>query len=339
VVRSVKDRWFLIAGSLLILGLAGGAGGFLYYRTRAAKAAPQPPAVQQPPQIEPGTELSYPSAVQARHVITVAAPADGTIEALEIEPGNDVFEGQVIARITNTALEAERDRAVQDLETAQGRLNNLESSLIAARLESSRAGADESRAQSEYERTERLAIREQNLFKEGATARLKMEKAVKDYEAAKREREALGQLARQARERVTAVTADIDIARKSVEEKTAALEEAKAELAAAEVLSPADGVLLAARAKAGEEVTTAVNDLFQIGVDLHEMQVSFEPDPPALKQLKSGLPALVQILDYSADAVEAEIASIEDGRVKVHFLSPDPSIKPGMAAVVKIRLP
>jgi hypothetical protein len=83
-----------------------------------------------------------------------------------------------------------------------------------------------------------------------------------------------------------------------------------------------------------------MTDLFQVAVDLHELQVIVEPDPPALKRLKPGLPALVQLLDYSADAVEAEIGVIEeDGRVKVYFTSPDPSIKPGMPAVVKIRLP
>jgi multidrug resistance efflux pump len=335
----VKDRWFLIAGSLLILSLAGGAGAFLYYRTRAAKAAPKAPVVEQP-QAPAGTELTFSVPVQARHIVTVAAPIDGTIEAVEIEPGGDVFEGQLIARITNTALESERDRAVQDLETAQGRLNNLESSLIAARLEASRATADEARAKSDYERTERVAIREQGLYKEGATARLKMEKAVKDFESAKKEAEALANLARQARDRVDSTTRDIEIARKAVEEKTAELEVARADLAGAEVHSPADGVLLAARAKAGEEVAVTMTDLFQVGVDLHELQAIVEPEPPALKRLKPGLPVLVQLLDYSADAVEGQIGSIgEDGRVRVHFTSPDPSIKPGMPAVIKIRLP
>ena len=166
-----------------------------------------------------------------------------------------------------------------------------------------------------------------------------MEKAVKDYEAARKEADALAHLERQTRERVDAIARDIEIARKAVDEKTSHLEEARAGMEAAQVHSPADGVLLGARVRPGEEVSVTMQDLFQIGVDLQEMQVTIEPEPPVLERLKAGLPALVEILDHSRDAVEGEVGAIDGDKVRIYFISPDPSVKPGMAAVVKLKLP
>jgi HlyD family secretion protein len=166
-----------------------------------------------------------------------------------------------------------------------------------------------------------------------------MEKAVADFESARKEYEAVSELARQARERVNAVLQDMDASRKTVSEKTAALEEVKEALQAADVISPVDGVLLSARVKPGEPVDLTMEDLFAVGVDLHELRATVEPDPPVVAKLKPGLPALVQILDYSRDAIEAEIGAVEDGKVVVHFTSPNPAVRPGMPAVVKIRIP
>jgi multidrug resistance efflux pump len=336
---SLKDRLFIAFAAVMVLALIAGPAGYLYFRKNVAEKQPEAPVKASAGEVQSGAEVSYPANVQARHIVTVAAPVEGTLDSLDVEVGSDVFEGQILGRIKNGGLEAERDRAIEELESAQSRLNNLESALIAARLESSRAAADASRARSEYDRTQRVHVREQNLYKEGATARLKMEKAAKDYESSQKEFEALNELARQASERVGAIVKDIELARRAVEEKTAASEQARDGLAAAELHSPVDGVFLAARAKAGDEVNLGMEDLFQIGVDLQEMEITIEPEPPVLAKLKVGLPALVQILDHSRDAVEGEIAAIEGDRVKVHFTSPDVAVKPGMAGVVKLRVP
>jgi multidrug resistance efflux pump len=277
--------------------------------------------------------------VQARYVIPVPAPVEGTLEIVEVEPGTDVHQGQLLGRISNTMLTSDRDLAVQELDQAQTRLNNLESSLIAARLEASRASADAMRARSEYDRTQKAAERQEFLFKERATAKLTMERAVAEFEAAKKDYEALAAVANQARERVNAITQDIDVARKTVAEKSTALEDVQTALQAAEIRSPVDGVLLSVKTKVGEPVNTTMDDLFRIGVDLHELQVTVEPEPPILSRLKPGLAAIVQVVDYSRDAIDAEIGSIENGKALINFVSPSPTIRPGMAAVVKIQLP
>jgi multidrug resistance efflux pump len=154
----------------------------------------------------------------------------------------------------------------------------------------------------------------------------------------RQEHDAVDELARQARNRVEALLRDIDLARRALEEKTGFLEQARMALQAATVLSPVDGVFLGSRARQGEPVSMLLDDLLQIGVDLYELQVTVEPEPPVLDRLKVGGTALVQVLDYSKDAVDGEVASIDPktGRVVLTFTPPGPTVRPGMIAVVKI---
>ena len=338
-MKSVKDRLFVFAAPVVLLLVVGTAVFFLY-RARVASKGPQDsPAKQSSQVVLPGGEISFTVPVEAQHMIPVGSPVDGVIEKMDVELGGELLEGQLIARVKNTSLETNRDQAIEEADLAQTRVDNLERSLIAARLEASRATADAVRAKGEYESARKVADVEQYRFSKGAQSKLVAQKAAKAFENARQEFDSLTALAKQADERVSAMVKDLDNARLALSEKNKVLEEAKADLAAADIVSPADGVLIGARAKQGDEVKAATTDLFHIGFDLHELAVTVEPDPSVMARLKQGLPALVTILDYSSDAIDAEIASVEETKVVIHFISPDPSVKPGTNAVVKIRVP
>jgi multidrug efflux pump subunit AcrA (membrane-fusion protein) len=336
VIRRFSDKWFLATASVLLLALISGAA-LLYQRSRTPPAAP--PTASAEPVLPPGSEISFTGLVQARQVVLVPPPMDGTLESVEVEVGQEVFEGQLLARIKNPALESSRDAAREDRERAQSRVNNLESSLIAARLESSRAAADASRAKLEFEKAEKLALRQQMLMREGATARLVHDKAQKDYQMASADYQALRDTERQAQNRVDSLVRDLEAARRALEEKNNQLEAATADLEGAEVVSPVDGILIAARGNPGDEITLAMEDLFQIAIDPGRLQVNIDPDPPARNRLSDGLPALVQVLEISSDALSGELKIGEDGKVRVEFTTTDPYLKPGLNAIVKIKLP
>jgi len=332
--RVASGIWLLIAASILISAMVGGA---IYYFLRPKPSPPKVVAVE--PELAPGVEVSFTGTVQVRHIVLVPAPIEGTLENVDIEVGHEVSEGQLLARIKNTSLEASKTAAMETKETAQSRVNNLESALIAARLEASRASAEASRARLEFERTEKLALRQQMLLREGATARLVYEKAQKDFQGASADYDAMRSSARMEQDRVESLVRDLESARKNLEAASTQLEAAAADLTGADVLSPADGILTGTRAKAGDEVTMDIPDLFQIGVDPGQLQVAIDPDPRVRAKLKTGLPALVQVLELSKDAIEGELKLSEDGKVLVEFNTTDPFLKPGLSAIVKIKLP
>jgi len=327
--------WFLIAGTVVFAGIAAVAVS-VWRRESAAAPKPTPtPAVK--PAFE-GDELTLPGKVRAQHVVSVPAPIEGTLDMVLVEVGQDVHEGQLLVRIKNQLLETAQAQAIEELERAQNRVTNFEGQIVAARLEAARAEAESARAQGEAARLERAYARQQLLHREGATPRLTFEKAQKEYQTAKEEADTARELARIASERVVRLQEDLDQAKKAVEEKTEDLERAKADLAAAEVHSPVDGILVAARGAAGAEVDQTTKDLFQIAVDLSMLEAVVEPDPAALERVKPGQPAIITAVELGNEPLEGRVKEVTDRQAVVEFVSPDPALKPGLTVQVKIKL-
>ncbi len=327
----VRGKWFLAGASLVMLSVAVGALMLLRRDKPAEKPDESAEAVLLP-------EIRLPGIVSAINVVPVPAATEGTLEEVLVAIGEEVFESQLIARVKNTGLESSHEAAKLEFERLQSRVTSLESTLIAARLEASRAAADANRSQAEYDQAQKTAARQQMLYEKGATPRLAFEKAQKEHAAAREEHELLDQVARNSEERVRTVSTELDAARIAFEEARAALEDATAELAATQVVSPVDGVLVGARAKAGEAVNRAMEDLFQIAVDLSRLRVVIEPDPGTLKRIREGMPADIRLDDDPSEVLEGAVATVEEERVTVEFPNAG-AIKPGVGAQVRIKLP
>ncbi|MGH9673486.1 MAG: hypothetical protein ACRD44_09920, partial [Bryobacteraceae bacterium] len=138
--------------------------------------------------------------------------------------------------------------------------------------------------------------------------------------------------------RVSSLSRDLDLARKSLDEKNSDLEEAETALQSADVLSPVDGVVIAVKAAAGDEVTPALADFIRISTDTSRLLLVVEPEPAVLSRMKPGLPALIQVAE-APEGIEGAVREIKESRVLIEFASPSPATKPGMTAHVKIKLP
>ena len=316
--------------------LVAGAGAWFYFRPSAPAQAPVAPQAVAP--VPEPDEVRLAGKIRAQYVIDVAAPQDGMITALFADNGQEVYEGQLLARITSEGLEASREAAVRALEGAQNRLNTIESAVLAGRLEASRARAAASRARSDFDRLERIHSRQQMLLREGAVARQNAERTAREFEMAQSEYQALDDVATRAEERVSNMLKDLDAARRVVEEKNAELEDIKARLAASELVSPVTGLVVGRNGSMGEQVTAERRDFFQIAVNLSQLEVVLEPEPPILKLIGAGQPALVMTAEQAGEGLEGSVKGIDGTLVIVRFVSPNPAIKPGMTAQVRVRL-
>ena len=328
----MRRKWIL-GGALVTVAVLAIGAAFLMRRHPPAQAvraqAPAPPPV---------SDVSLSGKIQAVNVLDVPAPIEGSIDEFYKDVGQEVYEGELIARLKNTTLESARDQASAELERAQSRAARLESSLVSARLEASRARADAIRSRGESERLEKLFLRQQLLYREGATPRLVFEKSQKDYQEAHAEYTGLGEVAKQAEERVEALTKELDAARRVLDDRNQDLEQAKADLAATEVHSPVDGLVVARRGAVGEEVNRNMKDLFQIAVDLSVLAVVVNPEPPLLDRIKPGAPVLVEVAEVGGEGLAGVVKDVKDGRVVVEFRNPSPAVKPGLTAQVVIKL-
>ena len=330
----MRGKWLLFGGCLILLAIA--AGAITVWRQQQAKpAAVAPP----PPPVEPSGDLSLTGKIEARNVIPVKAPSSGTVEEYLVNEGEEVYEGQLVARLQNPTLSTERDQAKERADKTQERLNQLESQMLAARLEVSRGRAEVARIKDDYARADRAYQRQSMLNQQGATPRLTFEKAQKEFEGLRADLETTTARQQVAEGRITDLTRDIDATRKSLEERNTDLEAAEANLQATQVHAPVDGIILKRKGDAGVEIQQGEDDLFEIATDLGNLQVVVEINAAQQAKLKEGAPALVFLTEMGNEPMNGELARIADGRATVLFQNPNPLVKPGLTAQVKIRLP
>jgi multidrug efflux pump subunit AcrA (membrane-fusion protein) len=316
----------------LALVAAASVAGAIYWGSRRLKATPAAPQ----PAAPPAADLSFTATVRAKHVVAVAAPVTGTVEELVVAVGEPVYEGQIVARIKNSTLEHDKEEAARDLAAAEDRVNRFDAELAALRLELSRARADAARAQAEAESVQKRYLLEQTWYNAGAWPRLKFEKTEKEYAEVRQERDALAAGAAAAQERVDAAQKRFDDARVDRDEKGRELEAVSERAAAAEVRAPVEGILVGTARAAGEDVTAGIPDLLRIAVNVAELEAVLEPPPPALARIKPEQEVLFAEL---TEMLPGKVREVAGNQVIVDFSTPNPAVRPGMTAQVRLRMP
>ena len=332
---AMKGKRVIGVVALLLAGVAVGALFFLRYQSGEQATAAKAADATKP--VVPA-EITLSGTIQGRHVVKVAAPIEGTVTTFHVDVGADVYEGQLLAEIRSDTLDSAHQAVTAELERAQSRVQNMESALSAARLESSRATADAIRARGELDRATRNYQREKLLISEGATPKKVFAKAEQEYTALLAESKQLDEVAKQAEERITSASRELDSARKLLDGKLADMEAAKTRVEAGQVISPATGTIAARRGQPGDEVHPEMDDLFQIATDTSTLEVVVEPSPDELKRIHSGHEALIHVADVPNEALSGKITSVAEGKVKIEFANPSPLVKPGQTAQVRIRV-
>jgi multidrug resistance efflux pump len=333
----MRGKWVLAAAAVILLGAATG-GVVLLLRN---SARPSRVLQQEAPKPAPDAtlkEISVQGVLRAQAVLGIPAPIQGTLEEVLVSLYEEVHREQVLGHIRNTALEADVRNAQEALKQAEERANRSESMFLAARLEASRAAADLTRAQAEFYKAEKDALRQQVLHREGATPRRVYEQAQKEFREKEKEYDTIRAVAKTSQERSEAAQQDLDRARAAFAQASTDLEAANNDLLATEIVSPVDGVVTAITAAAGAEVHPEAGDLFQIAVDLSRMEVVVEPEPSALERIQPGQPAEVHVAEAPHEAFQGIVKSLDGGKAIVEFASPSALVRPGLSAQVVIRI-
>ena len=148
----------------------------------------------------------------------------------------------------------------------------------------------------------------------------------------------LDELARQAEERLSGLTQELDAEQRTLNERNAAVEDAKNQAAASEVHAPVSGIVTARKGEAGKAIGhEEAGELFKIAVDLSQLEVLITPEPPMLRQLRPGQPASISIAELPG-TIAGAVRELKGSDVVVEFISPTPVIRPGMTANVRITL-
>jgi HlyD family secretion protein len=282
--------------------------------------------------------VGLPGKVEAVETVAIPVPIDGRIESFRADVGDQVSEGQLLAQIRSTGLEAERDTVQAELNRLRSRLATLESRVIELNLKAAQAKEEAARALQEMAAAQKEMLLRQMQFKEGAIRRLDFEQAQKQFEAASARSQDLDKLATIAETRASDARRELDVLQAEVTAKTRAYEETLEHINSGDIVAPADGLIIARRGQVGQDITTDVEDLFVIATNLTSLRVVAEVPPSVLPRLRPGSEAVIQIAEL-ADGIVGKVSEVQEGRVYIEFTNPNPAVvKPGMTVHVLIKV-
>jgi multidrug resistance efflux pump len=329
----MRGKWALISAAAILA--LGGAALLLKHRQ---KPVPVPRQVEAAVIHSDDVTLNGP--IRPQHVIGVGATVSGNIDALLVDVGEDVFEGQLLARTGSSNLDSDREAATQVLERTQDQLSKAESAVNSTRLEASRADADMQRARAQLDRTQAVLEHQTTLHKAGATPKLVYEKAVTDYEGAVKEFEIMDKALRASRDNASAASTKVAGLKSAVAEKSRDLDNTEGAYTATEVHAPSEGVVVGRKGETGKPAQEYGDQLFQIATDLYALEVTLPAKPEVLKRIHPGQPATVQVLDLQSLGMPGAVKEVreKEGEIVVEFSGTVSGIRPGMRADVRLRL-
>jgi multidrug resistance efflux pump len=329
----MRGKWVLLSVAAVLAGVAVGALS-LWHR----RPAPALPVRAAGPAVLLVNQVTLSGAIRPQHVVGVGAQVAGVIDAFAVDVGQDVYQGEVLARLGSQGLDSSREAAASAVDHAQEQVNRADTAVAGARLEQSRADAEAQSARFAMERAETAFSRQQLLFSQGATPRLVYEKAQSEYASARTEFKVMDQAARAAAERVQSVLQEVASEQKILADENQRLQESQAAFEAADVRSPVDGLLVGRNGEVGKSAQEFGDNLFQIATDTYALEVAVEPQPAVLKRLRPGQPVLVLVPDLGIPGITGDIKEIKGAQVVVEFNSTIPAIRPGMVADVRLKL-
>jgi len=327
----MRGKWLLISLAALVAGAGGGALS-LHWKSRAA-----PPALRKPDAalVPAASEITLPGKLRPQHVTIVKPDIEGNLDALLVDVGEDVFTGEVLARIGEANMADRRDAAAAAAGAAAESVSRAEQSVASARLEASRADADCARSRAALDKTRAVYERQEMLNRHGATPRLTWEKAQRDLAAAQQEYDALDKAAQLSAGQLQSALNALSTAQKALAERNAEVAAARDAVESGEVYSPLDGTVVA---RHGEVGSPAGDDLFEIAADMFALETAVEPESALLPRLRPGDPALILIPDLQNVGLTGQVREIKDGAVIVEFTSTLAGIRPGMPVLVRLKL-
>jgi len=245
----MRRKWALLSvAAVVVAGIAAGGVALLRRNRAAAPPARSSGAVSLPAS---AAGLTLTGTIRAQNVVNFGASVKGNIEAFLADVGDEVAEGQSVARVGAAGLESDRENAANAVNKAQDRVTQAEGMVNGAILEESRASAELEKARLTLDKDNKDLTRKTTLIAAGATPRLTYEAAVKVDESAQAAFDIMDKAWRASSDEVRVAQQTLDVEKKTLADAVERLQSVQNDLDETEVRAPADGWLVARQGQIG----------------------------------------------------------------------------------------
>jgi HlyD family secretion protein len=304
-------RTLIAAAFLLAAGVA-----WTYYNPAPTQAstpaavAPPPRAIVAPGRVEPLSEE-----------VEIGSEIDGRLARVNVEEGQTVHKGQVLATLVNADFTARVQLAESQIAERRADLGRLRSGARDQERREATANVDEAKAVLDQARSER--DRRQFLLDKGAISRTEFESAARDFAVATARVEAIRQ--RESLVHADARAEEIQGLEAEIASADARADEARAMLAKTVIVSPINGVVLRKHQRTGESVSAqAGSPILTLG-DTSRLRVRVDVDETDVARIAEGQQVLIKAAAYGDRTFSGKVARI--GRIlgKKNVRTGDPS--------------
>ncbi|HZY06922.1 MAG TPA: efflux RND transporter periplasmic adaptor subunit, partial [Ilumatobacteraceae bacterium] len=305
--------------ALLIIASAG-AGAWFYYVRRAG---PEIGAVTSP--ITRGDivdAVSTTGTLQAVTTVQIGSQVSGNISYLGADFNSIVKQGQIIAKLDPSLLQAQLEQSRANVLRSQADVAQSEANLSRARV----ALLD---AQQKYARAKQLDAKGLAPQADIDAAKIAVDSAQSSLQSAE---------------------AALNSSKASVSQSQANLNQTQVNLEHTIITSPVDGIVTQRSVDVGQTVAASMQapTLFIIAVDLTKLQVSANIDEADIGRIRPGQRATFRVDAYPTDTFEGTVAQVRLQPVVVQNVTTyatiinapnsDLKLRPGMTATLRVEV-
>jgi HlyD family secretion protein len=269
--------------------------------------------------------------------VEVKSKANGIIQALLVDVGDPVTEGQVLAELDKEDLQAQVRGAKASLDAEQANLQAAIAAEAKARIEA--ANPELRFARRDYERA-------QGLFKEKIASQQQLDDANRAYEVSQNRQQLLDAT-------VQCAAADIEQARARVAAAKAALDRAEESLRYATIRSPINGVVLVRPTEVGDAVSSILNlgsaaTLIMTLGDISSVYIKGDVDEADIGKAACGQQVRTKVESFPNETFEGvvkriapmgkELNNVTTFEVRVTICNPQGKLRANMTANAEIVL-
>ena len=245
--------------------------------------------------------------------VKVSPDISGVITELNVQEGDTVKKGQILARIDADVYNIQRSQAASGVAQTQAQVSSSQ-----AQVSNAQAALDALDAQ--MEQAQRNYTRSKKLFDEKVISRSEMDVAESSLRSAKANYNAAVQGIRGGQ-------ANVQSARANVQTAQASLQKANKDLSRTAITAPRDGVISLLNVKKGESVSgnsfTVGTEILRIA-DMSKIEIRVDVGENDIPKVKLGDSALVEVDAYSDrkfKGIVTQIASSNNGAASQNALS------------------
>ena len=291
--------------------------------------------------------LSASGYIVAHHKINVNSKVTGRVQSIGVEKGDKVKQGQILVRLEDQEFQAQEEQARGYVQTAAGRLAELQNGSRPEEVQLADHNLAEARATAA---NDKIALdRTKELFGGGVSSKQALDDATAKYEASQQRVNSLEQSFKLSK--IGPRAEQIEQARGSLTQAKGQLAYAQSQLEATLIRAPISGTILERTAEKGELITAQFASAAEGGpvgsvvalADLNDLQVELDisqDDFARLGPKQKGTVSVDAFPDRKYEGVIAEISPEANRQkatvqVKVQISNPDEFLRPEMNASVR----